>query len=101
MTMTEAEAYAREDRVRRLWNAYEAFPELLGAKGFDAVDRLRSMADGYVWGREDAGNRAWFDSHEFGLAYGVHAAQYAAGERSSRTNIRNAYEQYVRHEPIN
>lgn len=60
------------------------------------VRTLKAQAVSYVWGWQDAGGSerdsgvAW----EFGMAYGIHAAEFAAQQRCYRLPIQVAFKAF-------
>jgi hypothetical protein len=55
---------------------------------------LQAQAMAYVWGFQDGADKGAKDtgySIDFGRAYGVYAAEYAAGERHCLHNIADAF----------
>jgi hypothetical protein len=66
------------------------------------VDFSHGQGVAYVWGRQDAGEspKDTGESTEFGNAYGLHAARYAAQLISFRRNIRDAFERWRDGKPI-
>lgn len=68
----------------------------------DEAGRLCSQAVSYVWGFQDAGGEVkdTARSTEFGYAYGVVAAKYAAGRLPSRPPIQDAWRSWQSHGEI-
>lgn len=66
------------------------------------VEILEAQAVSYVWGRQDAGesvrDTGW--STDFGHAYGLHAARFAASEICYRMNIERAFLRWREGKPI-
>ena len=64
----------------------------------EEVQSLRGQALSYVWGWEDASGvrnvRTDHDSWHFANAYGLYAAEFAAGKRSSRSPIQQCWKQW-------
>lgn len=103
MTMMTFAAYgplSAEDRVafeRIFADIYAELPEL----GQRAVDVLRAHAVGYVRGVEDAtGRHEIRQPGDFGLMYGIHAAEFAAGRRDTRLTVAEAWRSWARHARI-
>lgn len=66
------------------------------------VATLSAQARAYVWGWQDAGRHV-HDSDvatRFAIAYGIHAARYAAGTIGHRHNIQGAWTRWTAGHPI-
>lgn len=60
-----------------------------------------ALASGYVWGRQDMGDRRCTDAITFGMAYAARFALFDKQEIHHMPSVQDAYECWVRENRIN